>query len=133
MISKFAFRAAMLALASVIAASQAAKAAPEDYEFQLVENEIKEGNGAVVAVRLVEKRTGTPVENAVIFATRLDMAPDGMEAMATTVEPLPSNEPGVYRFTASLTMAGGWQFSIAAKVQGEPETVESKLVFQAVQ
>lgn len=122
----------MLALASLVVAPQAAKAAPEDYEFQLVQNEIKQGDGAVVAIRLVDKKTGKPVENAVIFATRMDMAPDGMEMMTTTVEPMPSQEPGVYRFKTNLTMAGGWQFSVAAKVQGEAETVESKLVLKAI-
>ncbi|MBL8582850.1 MAG: FixH family protein [Rhizobiaceae bacterium] len=130
--SIFFLRAAMLALASLVVVPQAAKAAPEDYEFQLVQNEIKQGDGAVVAIRLIDKRTGQPVENAVIFATRLDMAPDGMEMMATTVEPMPSQEPGIYRFKTNLTMAGGWRFSIAAKVQGEPETVESKLVLKAI-
>jgi hypothetical protein len=34
----------------------------------------------------------------VIFATRLDMAPDGMEMMGTPVEAIPSGGPGVYRF-----------------------------------
>jgi hypothetical protein len=131
--SKLAFRAATLAFASVIEASQAAKAAPEDYEFQLVENEIKEGNGAVVAVRLLDKRTGAPVNNAVVFATRMDMAPDGMEAMTAPVEALPSEKPGIYRFKTNLMMAGAWRFSIAAKVQGETETVERRLEFKAVQ
>ena len=131
--SKLLLRASTLALASGIIISQAAKAAPEDYEFQLAENEIKQGDGAVVAVRLVDKRSGKPVPDAVIFATRMDMAPDGMEMMATTVEPMPSDEQGVYRFKTNLTMAGGWQFSVAAKVQGEPETVESKLVLKAIQ
>lgn len=130
--SRLFHRAAMLALASLVVAPQAAKAAPEDYEFQLVQNEIKQGDGAVVAIRLVDKKTGKPVENAVIFATRMDMAPDGMEMMTTTVEPMPSQEPGVYRFKTNLTMAGGWQFSVAAKVQGEAETVESKLVLKAI-
>ncbi|TIL52343.1 MAG: heavy metal RND transporter [Mesorhizobium sp.] len=113
--------------------SQAAKAAQEDYEFQLVENEIKEGGGAIVAVRLLDKRTGAPVANAVVFATRMDMAPDGMEAMSTPVEALPPEEPGIYRFKTNLTMAGGWRFSLAAKVQGETETVERRLEFKAVQ
>jgi hypothetical protein len=130
--SKRAFRMAMLVLASVIVAFQAAKAAQEDYEFQLVRNEIKEGGDAVVAVRLFDKRTGAPVDNAVVFATRLDMAPDGMEAMTTPVEALPSDEPGIYRFKTNLIMAGGWRVSIAAKVQGETETVERRLEFKAV-
>ncbi|TIW32548.1 MAG: hypothetical protein E5V72_32715, partial [Mesorhizobium sp.] len=70
--------------------------------------------------------------DAVIFATRMDMAPDGMEAMTTSVEAMSSDQPGVYRFKTNLMMAGGWRFSVAAKVQGEPDTVESKLVFKAV-
>ncbi|ANT50004.1 hypothetical protein GCM10007880_03360 [Mesorhizobium amorphae] len=131
--SKFFPRAAMLALAFVVVVSHAANAASEDYEFQLVKNEIKEGNGAVVAVRLLDKRTGAPVNNAVVFATRMDMAPDGMEAMTTPVEALPPEEPGIYRFKTNLIMAGGWRFSIAAKVQGEGDTVESRLEFKAVQ
>ncbi len=132
MTSKFSLRAAMLALAFHFVVSQVATAAPEDYEFQLVESEIKQGDGAIVAVRLVDKRSGQTVPDAVIFTTRMDMAPDGMEMMATPIEPMPSDEPGVYRFKTNLSMAGGWQFSIAAKVQGEPETIESKLVLKAV-
>ena len=52
--------------------------------------------------------------------------------MTTTVEAMPSDELGIYRFKTNLMMAGGWRFSVAAKVQGEPETVESRLVFKAV-
>ncbi|QPC88807.1 heavy metal RND transporter (plasmid) [Mesorhizobium sp. NBSH29] len=131
--SNFSLRAAMLALASLVAVFQAAEAGPKDYEFQLVDNEIKQGDGAPVAVRLIDKRTGNPVTDAVVFATRMDMEPDGMEAMTSPVEAMPSNEPGVYRFRTNLVMAGGWRFSIAAKVQGEAETVESRLVLKVVQ
>jgi hypothetical protein len=56
------------------------------------------------------------------------MAPDGMVEMATSVEQLPSTEPGVYRFKTNLSMQGRWQFSLGAKVQGENGSVESKLV-----
>jgi hypothetical protein len=131
--SKLVLRAAMLALASFVVASQAAKAAPEDYEFQLVENEVKPGSEAIVSVRLVDKRTGAPVENAVIFTTRMDMAPGGMEAMTTPVETVPSEQPGIYRFKTNLVMSGDWRFSIAAKVQGETGTIESKLIVTAAQ
>lgn len=122
-----------MALASTIAISETAAAAPEDYEFQLVESQIRQGAGATVVVRLIDKRTGNPVADAVVFATRMDMAPDGMETMTTPVEAMPSDEPGVFRFNTNLVMAGGWRFSIAAKVQGEAGTVESRLVFQAVE
>jgi hypothetical protein len=123
---------ALAALGSFLAVGPAFAGAA-DYEFQLVDRQIKQGDSAIVAVRLVDKRSGKTVPDAVIFTTRMDMAPDGMEMMATTVEPSQSHEPGVYRFKANLAMAGGWRFSIAAKVQGEPETVESKLVLKAVQ
>jgi hypothetical protein len=104
----------------------------KDYEFQLVQSEIKKGDGAIVAVRLVNKKTGQPVPGAVIFAKRIDMAPDGMGDMQESLEPLPPTEPGVYRFKTDLSMAGRWQLSLGAKVQGEEGTVESKLVLRAL-
>lgn len=110
----------------------AAKADPKDYEFRLVETAIKQGDGAVIAVKLIDKRSGKPVPDAVIFATRIDMAPDGMEMMASNIEPLPSTEPGTYRFKANLSMEGGWRLSLGSKVQGETGTVESKLVLKAI-
>ena len=103
----------------------------QDYEFQLVQSEAKKGD-AIVAVRLVNKRTGKPVPDAVIAAKRIDMAPDGMADMAGRIEQLPSTEPGVYRFKANLSMQGSWQLSLAAKVQGENGTVESKLVLKVL-
>ena len=102
-----------------------------DYEFRLVKAELKKGD-AEVAVRLVNKKTGKLVPNAVIFAKRIDMAPDGMEMMASSIEQLPSTEPGVYRFKTELSMQGRWQLSIGAKVQGENGSVENKLVVMAV-
>jgi hypothetical protein len=102
----------------------------KDYEFQLVQSEMKKGAGAIVAVRLVNKKTGKPVPGAVIFAKRIDMAPDGMETMQESLEPLPATAPGVYRFKTDLSMAGRWQLSLGAKVQGEEGTVESKLVLR---
>ena len=104
----------------------------QDYEFQLVQSEAKKGNGTVVSVRLVDKRNGKAVPDAVISAKRIDMAPDGMANMAGKIEQLPSTEPGVYRFKTNLSMEGRWQLSLAAKVQGEVGTIESKLVLKVV-
>ena len=104
----------------------------KDYEFQLMQSEMKKGAGAIVAVRLVNKKTGKTVPDAVIFAKRIDMAPDGMEDMQEGLEPLPATEPGVYRFKTDLSMAGRWQLSLGAKVQGEKGTVESKLVLRVL-
>jgi hypothetical protein len=131
-----AFTRQSFAAAGAIAALWVAPASPlfagaQDYEFQLVQNEAKKGD-AIVAVRLVNKRTGKAVSDAVIAAKRIDMAPDGMADMAGRIEQLPSNEPGVYRFKANLSMQGSWQLSLAAKVQGENGTVESKLVLKVL-
>jgi hypothetical protein len=124
-----ALRAAAIGIA-VVAAGTTARADVKDYEFQLVDKTVKKGE-AVISVRLVHKPDGKPVPDAVIFAKRLDMAPDGMESMKTTIDAMPSTEPGVYKFKAAVTMEGGWQLSLGAKVQGETGTVESKLVLKA--
>lgn len=124
-----ALRVAAVAIA-FFAAGTTARADVKDYEFQLVDKTVKKGK-AIISVRLVHRPDGKPVPDAVIFAKRLDMAPDGMESMKTTIEAMPSTEPGVYKFMAAVTMEGGWQLSLGAKVQGETGTVESKLVLEA--
>ena len=130
---RFDTRVAFAALTAVVlAAANPALADSQDYQFQLVKPELKKGDGAIVDVRLVNIKTGKVVPDAVIFAKRIDMAPDGMEMMAAPIEAMPSPEPGVYRFKANLSMAGGWQLSLGAKVQGETGSVESKLVLKAL-
>ncbi|MCK1667939.1 FixH family protein [Bradyrhizobium sp. 153] len=125
--------AAALVGLSLTAAPNSAFADIKDYEFQLVEPAVQTGPDKVVTVRLVNKKTGKPVPDAVIFASRLDMAPDGMQEMVTKVTSMPGTEPGTYRFKANFSMAGRWQLSLGAKVQGETGTVENKLVVTAKQ
>jgi hypothetical protein len=122
--------AAPLGLLLAVCASPAV-AEVKDFEFQLVQNEVKKGD-AVVTVRLIDKRSNKPVSGAVIAAKRIDMAPDGMAAMAAPLEQLPSPEPGVYRFRTDLSMEGRWQLSLGAKVQGENGTVQSRLLLRAL-
>ena len=122
--------AAVLGLATPMP-STAAFAAAADYAFEPVAVDVKNGKGSELAVKLVHKPTGKPVEGAVLFRTRLDMSPDKMGDMTAKHAAMPTKEPGVYRFTADLTMAGGWAFKLQAKVPGEPETVEGTVVFQA--
>jgi len=124
--------ATFLSLALAAGTISQAMAGGQDYEFQLVTKEFKAGPPAEIAVRLLHKPDGKPVPGAVIFTTRLDMGPDGVEAMTTPVEKVPGGEPGVYRFKAKLSMEGGWAFSLAAKVQGEPDSVKGKLLLKAV-
>ncbi|WP_338690220.1 MULTISPECIES: FixH family protein [unclassified Bradyrhizobium] len=126
-------RAAVAALIGVALAGAPAHAEIKNYEFQLTQPTVKAGDDRIVTVRLVDKTTGKAVPDAVIFSTRLDMAPDGMQEMATKVTPMPGTEPGTYRFKATFGMAGRWQLSLGAKVQGETGSVENKLVVTAEQ
>jgi hypothetical protein len=125
-----AFRAALLA-AAMGGTSTAALADIKDYKFELVDQTVQAGPDKVVTVRLMNTKTGKPVADAVIFAIRLDMAPDGMQEMVTKIVPVPGAEPGSYKFKATFGMAGRWQLSLGAKVQGETGTVENKLVITA--
>jgi hypothetical protein len=129
MTRKFILAGAALAVAASL--SGAAYAGANDYVFEPVKAEIKKGDDVVVSVRLKHKATGKPVTDAVIVQTRIDMAPDGMGDMASPLTAVPSNEPGVYSFKTEFGMAGRWLLSIAAKVQGEPETVVGKITFRA--
>jgi hypothetical protein len=128
-------RSLRLALTGVVltCGASVAFADVKNYEFKLVEPTVKAGPDKTIAVMLIDKTKGKPVPDAVIFATRLDMAPDGMPEMATKIEPVPGAEPGTYKFKATFGMAGRWQLSLGAKVQGETGTVENKLVIQADQ
>jgi hypothetical protein len=119
------------AVAAWLTTVNPARAEINDFEFQLVDQELKSGD-AIIAIRLVDKRSGHPVPNAVIIAKRIDMAPDNMASMTAALDPVPSPEPGVYRFRTKLTMAGRWQLLLAAKVQGEQGTLESKLILKAL-
>lgn len=121
---------ALTALALMLGGVPMAQADIKDYEFTLIAKGIKKGD-AIVSVRLIHKPDGKLVPGAVIFATRLDMAPDGMEMMTASIEPLPSAELGVYRFKLDLSMEGKWRVSLAAKVQGETGTLENRLVLKA--
>jgi hypothetical protein len=108
-----------------------AQAGADDYVFEPVQTEVKKGDGVTVAVRLMNKTTNQPVPDAVAIATRIDMAPDDMAAMDAPLTPVSSDEPGVYAFETNLIMAGRWRLSIAAKVQGEPETVKGEVIYTA--
>ena len=125
-----ALRAALIGLA-VAGFAGFARADIKDYEFKLVEPTVTVGKDKIVTVRLINKTTGKPVPDAVIFATRLDMAPEGMPEMATRIAQEPGGEPGSYRFKAAFGMEGKWLLSLGAKVQGETGTVDGKLVITA--
>ena len=124
------FALAAFGLATILLPS-AAFAGAADYEFQPVAVNVKNGSGSELAVRLVHKPSGKPVEGALLIRSRLDMSPDSMGEMTAKHVGVAGAEPGVYRFKADFTMAGGWAFKLQAKVPGEAETVQGAVVFKA--
>ena len=119
------------AIAVAVSLSITAFAGASDYVFEPVSTQVKKGDDVIVSVRLKHKETGNMVSDAVIVQTRIDMAPEGMAEMSAPLTAVPSNETGVYSFKTDLPMQGQWLLSIAAKVQGEPETVVGKITFRA--
>ena len=130
MTPRYFLRATLVGLA-ITAMPATSFAGAADYSFEPVRADVKNGAGSDVAIRIVHKPTGKPVVGAVLFRTRLDMSPDSMGEMTAKHAATPSAEPGVYRFKADFTMAGGWALKIMAKVPGETETVEATVVFTA--
>jgi hypothetical protein len=123
---------ALAAFASLtILVAEPVFAGANDYTFEPVKVDVKNGRGSELAVRIIHKPTGKPVEGVVLFRTRLDMSPDSMGEMTAKHVAQSSTEPGVYKFRADLTMAGGWAFKLMAKVPGESETVQGTVVFKA--
>lgn len=123
--------AAAFALLSLTACGEnpPAAAAPT-YEFSAATPEVGMDGGSV-DVSLTHKPSGRPVTDAVIFETRFDMEPDGMDGMAAPVTAQGSPAPGVYRFELKPNMAGRWALKLSAKVQGEAETVRGVVVITA--
>lgn len=112
--------------------SLSAFAAASEYSFEPIASEVKKGDDVIVTLRLVHKPSGKLVPDAVIIRKRVDMGPDGMADMESPIEAVGTSGPGIYVFKTDLPMAGRYQVSLAAKVQGEPETVVSKIVIKAV-
>ncbi|PZR83420.1 MAG: heavy metal RND transporter [Stutzerimonas stutzeri] len=123
---------ALVAALPLAAIALPALADINDYEFQLTQNEFKQGDGIVITVKLIDKRSGKPVPDAVIFAKRIDMEPEGMATMASPIEAFPALEAGAYSFKTNLVMEGAWRLSLGAKVQGETGTLANKLILKAL-
>ena len=106
-------------------------AAAKDYKFEFVSAQAAGPGKTDVVVRLVHTLGNNPVPDAVIFQTRADMGPEGMQSMTTSVRPGTASQPGLYQFQVDTSMAGNWALTLSAKVQGETETVTVTVNFKA--
>jgi hypothetical protein len=121
--------AAIFAASTLVAAF--VLAAPNDYRFELVQAQPGGSGKTTVTVRLVHLPDSKPVAGAVLFDTKTDMGPAGMAEMTGKVSPLPSDQPGIYRFQIETGMAGKWALNLGAKVQGEAGTVRGAVAYEA--
>ena len=71
---------------------------PDNYIFELIDDEVPVGNRIEFSVRILHKATGEPVTDAMIFADRIDMTPDGKPNRSTELAALSSDTPGIYRY-----------------------------------
>ena len=108
-----------------------AGAAPTDYRFELAQAQPAGPGKTDLSIRLLHIPDKKPVAGAVLFETKADMTPTGMAEMTGKVTPLPSDQPGLYRFQVETGMAGNWQLGVGAKVQGETGTVRGTVPFAA--
>lgn len=97
-----------------------------DYRFELAGRPQPNGGGDIVQVRLVHASDSKPVPDAVIFESSADMGPMGMATMTAPVRAMPP-KGGLYSFAVEPGMTGTWALHLAAKVQGEPETVRGTI------
>lgn len=117
--------------ASAVIFGSAAWAAATDYRFEVAQARAVGEGKTDVAVRLVHATDDKPVTDAVIFESKADMGPAGMANMPAKVMPVPSGGDGLYHFATQTGMAGKWALHLAAKVQGETETVRGTVEFDA--
>jgi predicted metal-binding membrane protein len=104
-------------------------AAHPDYRLEVVEARPSGPGKTIVTVRLVHVPDGRPIEGAVILEAKTDMGPGGMPEMSGKVTPLPSDQPGIYRFLIETGMTGKWELIIGVKVEGEAETVRNAITY----
>lgn len=106
-------------------------AGAQDYRFEAVQPHVAVSPQTEVAVRLVHVPTGKPVANAIMLPAKAEMPMAGMAPMATKVSGGKPDGAGAYGFTADFSMAGTWFLKLAAKVQGEADTVTGSVPFTA--
>ena len=120
----------LMAGAMTLATTQFAFAGPQDYQFQVVEPELHQGDSVTLTVAITDRRTNTPVLGATIIAVQIDMSPDGMANMRPLVMPTKTTTPGRYGFVTKLGMAGNWRLALAARLPGEAEVIWREVIIR---
>ena len=104
-----------------------AQAAAADYRLEVAEVKPAAAGKSDVTLRLIHTPDKKPVPDAVLFEIRADMGPDGMPTMTAPTKVRPGPQPGLYIIEVEPGMAGNWALQVAAKVQGEHDTVRASL------
>ena len=102
-------------------------AAVSDYRFEVADVKPAAAGKSDITLRLIHAPDKKPVIDAVIFQVSADMGPDGMPTMKAPTKAMPASQPGLYVIEVEPGMAGNWALQVAAKVQGETETVRATL------
>ena len=126
----FALTAALIFGASLFTTPLFAAAA--DYQFALVKASAAGSKATDVTVMLTHLPDGSAVSDAVVYMTKANMGPSGMAEMSgQTSKVQAGSAPGIYVVRAETLMEGAWALALSAKVQGEAETVQSTINFEA--
>lgn len=67
-------RSSVLACGLALVVAQTAFAAPQDYQFQVVEPEFRQGDRVTLTIAITDMRTNTAVDDATIIAVQMDMS-----------------------------------------------------------
>ncbi|WP_428521248.1 efflux RND transporter periplasmic adaptor subunit [Pseudorhodoplanes sp.] len=120
----------MTAIAPIPLNRAAAQDAPA---FEAVKSEVSVGKDIRIELKLAGVEPAPASRDVTVEKARLDMGPDGMEAMAAPLKPVPGASPGVLVYQADLAMAGRWALSITARIKGRKEPVTSTVIFTVVE
>ena len=127
MITNTILRAAAGACLAATAVLHPLHAAAADYRFEVADVKPAGTGKSDVTLRFIHAADKKPVANAVIFEIRADMGPEGMPTMTAPTKALPGSQLGLYVIEIEPRMPGNWALQVAAKVQGEKETVRASL------
>lgn len=102
------------------------------HAWEAVNETVSVGKKVKVAVRLTGLKPPPEPDKITVTSVELDMGPDGMAMMKAPLKRLPSSEAGIIAFETDLVMAGRWEMTIFASVEGEPEPYSGSVIFTAV-